>query len=979
MKKFLLSLFLLFSLAVTAAAAGTDVLTNKSLNNGKNTNSGGYTTVNSTGFDSGAEYIANANFLLNKGYYYYDLNTSNYIATKVSGGRAVSVKITSTTQKVTTSAGRVVTVYGSHKQFTSKANGTEIGSWEKVANQNIATIDLTDKTYEYIVICVTGGAFHFEQIDIEWVAADKQDVTITNELITQTYNPNSPKVDLSQNLPADLLKDATLEFSGAVELNEDGSVAKTYIASDGTIKAANVTEKEVTVAWSGSASYKDSSHKFKFLIGKATPSVKYMNGEAEVTAFTATIGEKNDFPVAIVEPAGLKLRYSSSSRAIADIDDNTGAITLKKDGNATIGAFFDGDALFNDASATYTLTVNPEKALEAPTFSLVDGGSYDYGMELVISTTAADATLEYSTDAVNYLPYIGPITLDKAGEWTVFARVTKGSQTEEDGISFTVNKLKYTYEFGAVAEQMVGRDRYFAMPKLEGAEGVAVKYTIPADNGVLLSVPGEEGKYFITGAGDVIVTAEIAGNANYDDFTAETTVKVVPQITKIETANIFDYQNYKSIGLSDPTDGQYIYIADNEEIKVGNVVMTTVQGSGTTPSRIVVNNDASKTYFAIYRPTTANGKGGSMTFTASDIVKIEITFLNYPGVVVAETEGTFTDAVDNVRVWTPKEGSVNSATFYTTFSGDKDQKWNPQIAKVVVYTMTEGGEPAQPFNMAFSAEEYELEEGDMMPNVVLPDDFTGEVKYLVNGEPKNVGYRFPASEEAYEIIAYTEGDAKRLPAVDKTIVYAYGYELADVLAIHYSTENTPVHYSTVAYSAPKTIDGDVHRYEFTDIDVKGYDGVDGKTYGHVFFSFTPAPGEATALAPRREAAEGDWASFNANTDIYSAATHLTEAGENTPLVRHRAGTLGDAMPAVFRVQSSAETGQMYNFTVNLDKNGTSSVTAVQSQTQTGVESVGVDADGEAEYYTLQGVRVAKPAAGIYLRRQGGTVSKVLVK
>ena len=46
----------------------------------------------------------------------------------------------------------------------------------------------------------------------------------------------------------------------------------------------------------------------------------------------------------------------------------------------------------------------------------------------------------------------------------------------------------------------------------------------------------------------------------------------------------------------------------------------------------------------------------------------------------------------------------------------------------------------------------------------------------------------------------------------------------------------------------------------------------------------------------------------------------------------------------------------------------------------GVEDVAVEAvEGEVEYFNLQGVRVAEPAAGLYIRRQGNTVTKVLVK
>lgn len=44
-----------------------------------------------------------------------------------------------------------------------------------------------------------------------------------------------------------------------------------------------------------------------------------------------------------------------------------------------------------------------------------------------------------------------------------------------------------------------------------------------------------------------------------------------------------------------------------------------------------------------------------------------------------------------------------------------------------------------------------------------------------------------------------------------------------------------------------------------------------------------------------------------------------------------------------------------------------------------VDGVQVDADAQAEYYTLGGVRVLNPAAGIYIKRQGRRVQKVVVR
>ena len=48
--------------------------------------------------------------------------------------------------------------------------------------------------------------------------------------------------------------------------------------------------------------------------------------------------------------------------------------------------------------------------------------------------------------------------------------------------------------------------------------------------------------------------------------------------------------------------------------------------------------------------------------------------------------------------------------------------------------------------------------------------------------------------------------------------------------------------------------------------------------------------------------------------------------------------------------------------------------------EAGVEDIeAVDANAPVEYFNLQGQRVAEPAAGLYIKRQGKTVSKVVIR
>lgn len=60
--------------------------------------------------------------------------------------------------------------------------------------------------------------------------------------------------------------------------------------------------------------------------------------------------------------------------------------------------------------------------------------------------------------------------------------------------------------------------------------------------------------------------------------------------------------------------------------------------------------------------------------------------------------------------------------------------------------------------------------------------------------------------------------------------------------------------------------------------------------------------------------------------------------------------------------------------------GKGEMSAVAKDTTTGIDSIGADADANApaEYYNLQGIRVENPANGVYIRKQGNKVTKVVL-
>lgn len=55
------------------------------------------------------------------------------------------------------------------------------------------------------------------------------------------------------------------------------------------------------------------------------------------------------------------------------------------------------------------------------------------------------------------------------------------------------------------------------------------------------------------------------------------------------------------------------------------------------------------------------------------------------------------------------------------------------------------------------------------------------------------------------------------------------------------------------------------------------------------------------------------------------------------------------------------------------------VTDILIDKKSGIADIEADENAPVEYFNLQGIRVENPAAGIYIRRQGSKVTKVLVK
>ena len=107
--------------------------------------------------------------------------------------------------------------------------------------------------------------------------------------------------------------------------------------------------------------------------------------------------------------------------------------------------------------------------------------------------------------------------------------------------------------------------------------------------------------------------------------------------------------------------------------------------------------------------------------------------------------------------------------------------------------------------------------------------------------------------------------------------------------------------------------------------------------------------------------KGSWDEFNAKA-ICIANDATVALDQATPLYKY-AGS---------NCKAAVEAGKAYKVTIDLNEN---TITISES---TAIEGIEVEAS-EAVYYNLQGVKVANPENGVFIKVQGNKASKVLVK
>ncbi|RAR69334.1 YDG domain-containing protein, partial [Flavobacterium aciduliphilum] len=281
---------------------------------------------------------------------------------------------------------------------------------------------------------------------------------------------------------------------------------------------------------------------------------------------TRTVGDAT-YSVATTSDSGLTVTYSSSNTGVATIAAN-GTVTIVGAGTTIITAAQAGNTNYNAAtSVSQTLTVN--KADQTIT-AISSTMSKTYGdATYSIATTASSGlavTYSSSNTGVATIAANGTVTIVGVGSTTLTASQAGNanynaatSVTQE----LTVDKGNQTITLAAT-DTRTSTDAAYTLTQ-NASSGLSITYT--SSNTAVATISGNT-VTLVGGVGTTTITANQAGNANYNAATQVTQTLTVTQ----GSSNLGQYQFASSLAVTSPS----------ANLTFSNVSPNTVTGSTTS-------------------------------------------------------------------------------------------------------------------------------------------------------------------------------------------------------------------------------------------------------------------------------------------------------------------------------------------------------------------------------------------------------------
>ncbi|MES2411846.1 MAG: YDG domain-containing protein, partial [Bacteroidota bacterium] len=306
---------------------------------------------------------------------------------------------------------------------------------------------------------------------------------------------------------------------------------------------------------------------------------------------TRTFGD-GTYSVATTSDSGLTVTYSSSDTAVATVSAG-GTVTIVGAGSTTITVSQAGNSNYNPAtSVTQALTVNKASqmlsALTTPVTKVFGGAPYS-----AASTASSGLTVSYSSDntAVATVSAAGLVTIVGTGSAIITASQA-GNANYDPATSvtqeLTVGKGDQTITLAATDTKTTASAPYTLTAN--ASSGLTITYV--SSNTAVATISGNT--VTIVGLGDTTITANQAGNDNYNPAPEATQVLTVtlPACASVSGTTSYNF-GAATPWTASPTSAQSNVTAG--AITQGNNFGTAALLSSTSPSTTAAYATASGT------------------------------------------------------------------------------------------------------------------------------------------------------------------------------------------------------------------------------------------------------------------------------------------------------------------------------------------------------------------------------------------------
>lgn len=218
------------------------------------------------------------------------------------------------------------------------------------------------------------------------------------------------EVNVGSTLDISKLVEYADGYTGAISYTVTSGADYASVTQAGVITGIKVGTATIEVkAAAVSEQFGESKKGFTVnVVENRTASTTSFGAEVDNQTINVKEGEESAFaaPIATLTPAEAgSLTYNSSNTSAISVDENTGAITLKEFGKATITASFAGNATYKPSSASYIINYYDPSMIvfsdEYGSFDKIGGGGYQTGDKTFVDQNGIEHTFNLTDSYKN--------------------------------------------------------------------------------------------------------------------------------------------------------------------------------------------------------------------------------------------------------------------------------------------------------------------------------------------------------------------------------------------------------------------------------------------------------------------------------------------------------------------------------------------------------------------------------------------------